>query len=302
MKLLITGAWQDAKSNIVKIRKMGHDILFCQYEKEELPCDYNWVEGVICNGLFLYHSIEKFVNLKYIQLTSAGFDRVPVEYIKEHNITIYNASGVYSIPMAEYAVCGVLDIYKRMTQFRKNQQEHKWEKNRSLLELFGKKVCIVGCGSVGTECAKRFRAFGCTIIGINRTVRNDRNYDKVVEMKEIETYLAQADIIILSLPLQQETVNLIDERKLSLVKKGVIIVNISRGKIIEQGAFEAVLSTEKCSAVLDVFTEEPLDENSILWDMKNVIVTPHNSFIGENNSIRLQRLILKNLNYFNKGE
>lgn len=302
MNLLITGAWQDAKSNIEEIKKIGHDILFCQYEKEELPCDYNWVEGVICNGLFLYHSIEKFVNLKYIQLTSTGLDRVPVEYIKERNITIYNARDVYSIPMAEYTICGVLDLYKRMTQFRKNQLKHKWEKDRSLLELCGKKVCIVGCGSVGTECAKRFRAFGCIIIGINRTIRNDRNYDKMVEMKEIETYLAQADIIILSLPLQEETVNLIDERMLSLVKKGAIIVNISRGKIIDQDALEVVLSTGKCSAVLDVFTEEPLDENSILWDMNNVIVTPHNSFIGENNSSRLQRLILKNLNYFSKGE
>lgn len=302
MNLLITGAWKDAEANIEIIRKMGHDIVFSQYEKDEIPCDYNWVEGVIGNGFFLYHPIEKFVNLKYIQLTSAGLDRVPVEYIKDHNITIYNARGVYSIPMAEYAVCGVLQLYKQMNYFRKNQENHRWIKHRGLIELAGKNVCIVGCGSVGNECAKRFRAFECTVIGINRTVRNDSNYDKIVETKEIETYLAQADIIILSLPLQQETINLIDERKMLLLKKGAIIVNISRGIIVEKNALEVALREGKCNAVLDVFTEEPLDENSILWDMNNVIITPHNSFIGENNSIRLQRLILKNLKSFSKGE
>lgn len=299
MNLLITGAWQDAEANIEKIKKMGHTILFCQYEWDEVPCEYEWIEGVICNGLFLYHPIEKFVNLKYVQLTSAGFDRVPIDYIKKNEIVIYNARGVYSIPMAEYAVCGVLNIYKRMSHFRKKQQEHKWEKDRNLLELFKKTVCIIGCGNVGTECAKRFRAFGCKVIGINRNVRKDMNYDKIVEMGEIESYLSKADVIILAVPLLQETRNLMDKKKLALLKKGAIIVNISRGEIIEQSALETMLREEKCNAVLDVFSVEPLDKRSVLWDMDNVIMTPHNSFIGDNNSIRLQRLVLKNLSNYN---
>ena len=88
MNILLTGAWQDAKQNIEIIEGMGHNVIFMQFEKDELPCEYSWVEGAICNGLFLSHSIEKFTNLKYIQLTSAGYDRVPLDYIKKHNVEI----------------------------------------------------------------------------------------------------------------------------------------------------------------------------------------------------------------------
>ena len=113
MNLLITGAWNGGKNYISEIESMGHQIRFMQYETDVLSCDENWVEGVICNGLFLSHPIEKFTNLKYIQLTSAGFDRVDMDFVKAHNIEIHNARGVYSIPMAEFAVCGVLQLYKQ---------------------------------------------------------------------------------------------------------------------------------------------------------------------------------------------
>ena len=80
MNLLITGAWHDAKLYIKKIEDMGHSVSFLQYEKDTLPCDYEWVEGIIGNGIFLHHSIDQFTNLKFIQLTSAGYDRVPMVY------------------------------------------------------------------------------------------------------------------------------------------------------------------------------------------------------------------------------
>ena len=158
MNLLVTGAWSEGKNCIAELEAMGHTVTFMQYEKDELPCSYEWVEGVICNGLFLTHPIEKFTNLRYIQLTSAGFDRVDMDYVKSHGIKIHNARGVYSIPMAEFALCGVLQLYKQAAFFRENQRKHLWEKHRGLLEIAGKNVLIVGCGSVGNECAKRFAA------------------------------------------------------------------------------------------------------------------------------------------------
>lgn len=122
MNILITGAWQQANEYIDIIEKKGHQVQFLQFEKDALPCDYEWVEGIIGNGIFLTHPIEKFINLKYIQLTSAGYDRVPMNYVKEHNIDIYNARGVYSIPMAEYAVAGVLSLYKEQRFFAQKQK------------------------------------------------------------------------------------------------------------------------------------------------------------------------------------
>ncbi len=294
MNLLITGAWTGAKDYIEQIENEGHAVVFMQYEKDDLPCAYEWVEGVICNGLFLTHSIEKFVNLKYIQLTSAGFDRVPMEYVTEHNIEIHNARGVYSIPMAEFAVAGVLQLYKKMDFFRENQKKHEWNKHRGCLELFGKTVCIVGCGSVGTECAKRFGAFGCNVIGVDLYPREDEYYEKILHLNELDSILPRADVVVLTLPLTEETIHLMNTERFALLKEGAVLVNIARGAVVDSGAL--IENVDKLGgAVLDVFQEEPLDENSLLWDMENVIVTPHNSFVGENNKKRLCEVIFMNM-------
>lgn len=294
MNLLITGALKYSKSFFKDIEILGNTIIFQQIEKEELVCDYTWVEGVICNGLFLYHDITKFKNLKYIQLTSAGYDRVPMDYIKEKNITIYNAKGVYSVPMAEFALCGVLQLYKQSRFFYENQKKHIWMKNRELLELEGKNVCIVGCGSVGTECAKRFRAFGCRVIGIDILPYSNVNYDIIENISSLDMVLPDSDIIILTLPFSKQTHHLINAQKLKLLKKNAVLVNIARGAVLDTEALIEYMPKLK-GAVLDVFEEEPLPGNSVLWNIDNLIVTPHSSFISENNLKRLNNLILKNI-------
>ena len=294
MNLLITGAWQQAKEYIPTIECNGHQVQFLQFERDELPCEYEWVEGIIGNGIFLSHPIEKFVNLKYIQLTSAGFDRVPMDYVKEHGIEIHNARGVYSVPMAEFAVAGVLELYKKMRFFYENQKKHNWEKHRGLLELFGKTVVIVGCGDVGIECAKRFRAFGCTVIGVNRTVRKNEVFDRIVPLSDIETVLPEADLVVLTVALTEETRHLMNAKRLKLLKGSAILVNIARGGIIDTNALIDCLPNIG-GAVLDVFEEEPLTTDSPLWDMKNVLITPHNSFVGDGNIERLGRIVMNAL-------
>lgn len=289
MNLLVTGAWAEAKEHISTIEEMGHRVVFLQQEKEKLPCTYEWVEGVICNGLFLHHSISKFTSLKYIQLTSAGFDRVPMDEVERRGIEIHNARGVYSIPMAEFAIAGVLDLYKEMKQFREQQERHEWIKNRNIRELAGSKVVIVGCGSVGTECAKRFKAFDCGVIGLDVDTREDPWFDKVLKIGEIDTLLQDADIVVLTVPLTDETKGLIDQRRLELIDG--VLVNISRGGVVDQKALE----NWKGLAVLDVFEIEPLDECSPLWEKENTIVTPHNSFVGNGNRLRLSNCVLGNL-------
>lgn len=294
MNLLITGAWQDAKEYIETIEKMGHQVRFLQFEKDELPCDYEWVNGIIGNGIFLSHPIEKFVNLRYIQLTSAGFDRVPMDYVRAHNIKINNARGVYSIPMAEFAVSGVLQIYKQARYFYGNQQAHRWEKHRGLMELYGKTVAVIGCGSVGTECAKRFAAFGCNIVGIDLYPREDANYSKMVELSELDQLLPIMDVLVLTLPLTDGTRHLMNKSRFGKMKTGAILVNIARGEVVDTNALSEVLPRLE-GAVLDVFEEEPLSVSSPLWKMEKVILTPHNSFVGENNQHRLSDVIIKNL-------
>ena len=294
MNLLVTGAWSDGKNCIADLETMGHTVTFMQYEKDELPCSYEWVEGVICNGLFLTHPIEKFTNLRYIQLTSAGFDRVDMDYVKSHGIEIHNARGVYSIPMAEFALCGVLQLYKQAAFFRENQRKHLWEKHRGLLELAGKNVLIVGCGNVGNECAKHFKAFDCSITGVDLFPREDNLYSEMLPLDMLDNALKQADIVVLTLPLTEQTKYLIDNSKLSLMKDGATLVNIARGAIVNTDALLNHID-RFTGAILDVFEEEPLNENSPLWDKQNIILTPHNSFVGEGNGERLKEIIVENL-------
>ena len=291
MNLLITGAWQGAKEHIEEIERLGHKVVFIQQEKDELPIEEDWVEGVICNGLFLHHPIERFVNLRYIQLTSAGFDRVDLDYITKKEITIKNARGVYSIPMAEFVLARVLEQYKRLATFREQQKEKTWNKLRDLQELFDKRVLIIGCGSVGTECAKRFKAFGCEVVGVDVIPRMDENYSCMVGLEMLDEQLADADVIVLTLPLTYETRGLIDGKRLSLIKKNGILVNIARGAIIDQKALEEWEGI----AILDVFEDEPLNRSSSLWKAETFLLTPHNSFVGEYNINRLNKVIINNL-------
>lgn len=295
MKLLITGAWKCTQEQLNSLEQLGHTIIFMQNEKDELPCEYESVEGVICNGLFLYHSIEKFINLRYIQLTSAGFDRVSMEYIRAHGIEIHNARGVYSIPMAEFAVSGVLQLYKQTKFFYENQKKLSWEKHRGVLELFGKTVCIVGCGSVGTECAKRFAAFGCQIIGVDLYPRVDENYKKIYPLLDIELCLSQTDVVVLTLPLTEETRYMMNDERFYAMKDGSVLINIARGAVVDEQALLKALDGKLMGAVLDVFEEEPLPTDNALWQKENVILTPHNSFVGGGNAERLYEIIYKSI-------
>lgn len=298
MNLLLTGAIAWTGEQKKALEDMGHSLRFVQDERiplEEQGIDCTWVEGVICNGLFLYNNIAEFTNLRYIQLTSAGYDRVPMDYITEHHITIHNARGVYSSPMAEFALCGVLQLYKQSRFFYDNQKKHCWKKHRGILELGGKTACIVGCGSVGTECAKKFAAFDCQVLGVDLYPGQQQWFEKIYPLSDIDYVLEKSDIVVLTLPLTEETRHLINAERFTHFKKGSMLVNIARGAIVDTKALEKALDETLMGAVLDVFEEEPLSEESALWEKMNVIVTPHNSFVGDGNRERLQQIILKNL-------
>lgn len=296
MKLLLTGAFKYTDEQIEYLKSLGNDIVYVQDERNKIDFDASDIEGVVCNGLFLYNDIRHFKKLKYIQLTSAGFDRVPIDYINEHDIKIYNARGVYSIPMAEFVLCGVLQLIKQSRQFYKNQNNHIWEKSRTLGELSGKKVIIVGAGNIGSEVAKRFSAFDASVIGVDITDDDRKYFDKVELLDNLDEQLKIADIVILTLPLTDSTRGMFDKSKFDLMKKSSIFVNIARGPlVVESDLINSLKSGDISGAVLDVFEEEPLNENSPLWDMDNVILTPHNSFVGENNNKRMFGVIVDNL-------
>ncbi len=296
MKLLMTGAFNPTAEQKLNIEKLGCEVMFQQMENEPLSSEMFQAEAIICNGLFLHNDLDKFPNLKFVQLTSAGLDRVLVDRIHERGITLCNARGVYSVPMAECALAGVLSLYKQTNSFYDNQKNHKWIKNRTLKELAGSTVCIVGCGSVGIECAKRFKAFDTTVIAVDIVKPASELFDDYYTISNVSEAVKNADVVILTLPLTEETRNMFSKDLLSQFKKDAILVNIARGAVVnEEDLINLLKNGELGGAVLDVFNTEPLSENSELWDMKNVIITPHNSYASQKNNERLFNVVYNNL-------
>lgn len=295
-KLLITGALKYTPNQIEQIRQQGCEVYFLQNESDALLPDHKGVEMVVCNGLFLHHVLSEFKNLRFIQLTSAGMDRVPVDEIKKKGILLFNARGVYSIPMAEWAVLRVLELYKNAKFFATNQQSQKWEKCRTLKELYGKNVGIVGAGNVGQEVAKRFFAFGANCIGYDLFDIRFPFFQKVVRVSELKAQMGDLDVVILTAPHTPDTHHIMDYGLLKTMKEGAVLVNIARGGLVcEKDLIRALQERKDLFAALDVFEEEPLSADSPLWSMENVVVSPHNSFVSEGNNERLFSVILDNI-------
>ncbi len=298
MRLLVTGAWREAGQYIGALIRMGHDIRFLQMEDDELPCDPDWPEGVIAGNLFTFHPLEQFTNLFYIQTTRTGNDHLPMEMIRRRRIFFHNAAGIYGIPMAETALSMILHIYRNGRNHYMNQTAHLWEKQRDQQELFGKTACIFGCGHVGIECARRLQAFGVRTVGINRSGRMKPFFNEIHANNEpvADECIYSADIVISAAPLTENTRHYFDRARLAAMKKNAVFINLSRGAVVcTEDLIDTLRMRSDLTAALDVFETEPLDVSSPLWDMENVIILPHDSFIGTGNGERLWNLIRRNL-------
>lgn len=300
MRAIITGALQATAADIAALEELGLEVAVHPDERAPVsdPAQY---EIAVCNNLFGFHDIDTFSNLKYIQLTAAGLDRLPLDRIREKGIRLHSAAGVYSVPMAEFALWGVLEFYKQGRFFAENQRNHRWEKRRGLRELSGRTVLIPGCGSVGSECARRFSAFGCRCVGVARTGRQQPFFEAVYPLSELPRLLPEADIVVLALALTEDTRSLFDEAMFARMKAGSLFVNLARGAIVDEAALLQALDGPLAGAVLDVFGTEPLPVDSPLWDHPNVIATPHNSFVGEHNHSRMMALVIRNLNQWRQS-
>lgn len=294
MRILLTGACNFKEEQINRIRALGFTVDFLQNEKDEIDCSV--YDGVVCNGLFLHHPIEEFQKLKFIQLTSAGYDRVPMGYCEEHGIEVFNAKGVYSIPMAEWCILQVLNAYKTPTFFENNKKNKAWQKKRDVIELAGKNACIVGFGNIGNEIAKRLKAFDVNVFAVDIAEPEGDLFDEFYEIKDIKNALIKSDIVILTLPLTDKTENIFSGAMFSVMKENSMLINISRGAVVDESALIDYIKRGKFLKVcLDVFETEPLAKTNELWDFENVFISPHNSFVGEGNNDRLFALVNKNI-------
>jgi phosphoglycerate dehydrogenase-like enzyme len=241
-------------------------------------------------------------NLRWIHTISAGVDHLLFPELRESDAILTNASGVFNIPIAETVMAYILAVVKRLPEFWAHQREHRWEK-LPLRELRGLTVGIVGLGDIGTEVARLCRAFGMRVLGLRRRPAPSDLADEVLPPDRLQDLLARSDFVVIAVPLTAETRGMIGRAELAAMKPDAWLVNISRGAIVDEEALiEALRAGRIGGACLDVFAEEPLPPESPLWDMPNVIITPHNSWSSPHIEEREIALFLENLRRYVAGE
>jgi phosphoglycerate dehydrogenase-like enzyme len=205
--------------------------------------------------------------LRVIQTTSAGVDWL-IGRVPEH-VMVCNARGVYDAPLAEWVVGAILAMQRGLVQSRDAQARHAWEAIEPG-ELSGRRVVILGLGSIGTAIADRLRPFGVELIGVGRVARVG-----VRGLADLDEVLRDAEILVNILPLTGGTMGLLDARRLGLLPDGALVVNAGRGRTIETAALVAELQAGRLRAALDVTDPEPLPPDHPLWELPNVLITPH---------------------------
>lgn len=219
--------------------------------------------------------------LKWIQAFSAGINNILTltpELVKS-NILVSNVAGLQDVSIAEHVLGFMLIFTRRFYDTFKKQQQKNWQRNQNVTELKDKTVLIVGLGNIGTEIARLANCLGVKVIGLKQNIKNKPNFvSEVYAINRIENILPMADFVVLSLPLTQKTYHLFDMKKFKLMKKTGIIINIGRGSVIhEKELIKALKQKIIGGAALDVTEIEPLPTKSLLWEMENVVITPHHS-------------------------
>ena len=282
-----------------KIRDLGYEVVFNsegnkstldKLTEEELDS----FDVLVTYNCFEKLDISKMKNLKYIQLGSTGFDQVPFDKLLDREILLCNNKGGYSIPISEWIVSTILQIYKNTKYFYTKQDKKQWICDYSVSEVYGKKIGFLGTGTLALESAKRLKSFGVEIWGCNTDGRSIKYFDKCYSTEEIDEIFSNCDIVVSTIPATKNTYNLIDKNKFSIMKEGSSFINVGRGKVLNED--DLLKYAHKFRGIaLDVFEQEPLSEESKLWDLDNIIITPHNSWVSEQNSIRSFNLFYNNL-------
>ena len=237
---------------------------------------------VVVSGLWRNHLLERAPRLRFLQSVSAGTDQYDRERLKERGIRLASARGANARAVSEHAMALMLAMARKIPEARDNQAKHSWRGMISDIaqredELAGKTLLIVGLGDIGSRLAHLARAFGLHVVGIKRNAAaGGEAADSVHPIAELKTLLPQADFVVLTCPLNKDTEKLIDADAFSRMKRSAYLVNAARGGCVDEPAMVKALQERTIAgAALDVTAEEPLAASSPLWDMANVLITPH---------------------------
>lgn len=252
----------------------GFDCVFARDEQEVLTSapDTEILFGV--SGILPAH----LHSLRWVASPNAGVEPYCDPGVLTGNVILTNSAGAYGVTIAEHIVMVALELLRRRQRYLSIVAHREWTRDLPVRSLYGSRILMLGTGDIGTETAKRLRAFSpACIIGLNRSGRGDMAlFDRVAPIDSLESCLPDTDLLIASLPGTPSTAGLLNEVRLRMLPSHACIVNVGRGSLIDEAALRAMLLESSLGgAALDVFAQEPLPPDSPLWETDHLLITPH---------------------------
>lgn len=288
----------------------GHNLLFLK-SREAMAERIAELDVVVTGYMWDNGLIPQADRLAYLQTVSSGTEAFDLPALKDKGIAVCNARGVNATTTAEHGIGLMMAMSRQLHRARDNQHAKRWQMNRldpaqsearTMMELHGKRLLQVGFGEIGQRVHAIASAFGMDVTVLSRTARPGAT-PAIKSYSAFAEEVAEADVILFCCPLSDETRHMLDAAALEKVKPSAFVVNIARGGVIDQDALIAALQDGRLrGAGLDVTTPEPLPEDSPLWDMSQVLITPHNAGDTPAYEERICRLVKDNLTRLDRGE
>jgi phosphoglycerate dehydrogenase-like enzyme len=276
---------------------------------EELERRAREADVLVVSGLWRNSLIASARKLRFVQSFSAGADQYDEALFASRGIRLASAQGVNERAVAEHAMALILAVTRQLHSARDNQRERRWRGmigDRALREqeLGGRTLVVVGLGRIGARLGRLARAFDMRVIGVRRTARPaPEAADEVVAVADLARALGEADVVALTCPLTSETEGLIGAAALHALKPGALLINVARGKVVDQAALLAALADGRVgAAALDCFQDEPLPRESPFWTLPNVLITPHSAGETGRYETNLVDILVENIERLLRGE
>ena len=282
---------------------------FAVRDPESLEKRAGDADVLVISGLWRNQLLDRTRRLRFIQSIGAGTDQFPCQELEQRGIRLASARGVNAGAVAEHAMALMLALSRRLPEARDNQRKRVWrgmigDLARREDELGGKTLLVVGLGDIGGRLAQLAKAFDMHVVGLRRHPAFGRGAaDRVHAIDELSALLPDADFVALTCPLTAETENLIDAEALGRMKPTAQLVNVARGRVVDEAALiEALAAQRIAGAGLDVTAEEPLAPGSPLWAMEHVLITPHTAGETRRYEDNVIEILLDNLGRLWRGE
>lgn len=235
------------------------------------------VRAVMTYGYDMTPEVTRKLNaLQWLHIAQSGMDPLPFDLLQEKGVHITNSRGINSSIISEYVLCAMLNVTRKAFVYAEMAKQKIWASDIEVEELSLKTVSIFGVGNVGRQVAKRARAFGMQVLGVDNHTDGIPFVDQMFRPHHRLEVLAQSDFVVLCLPLLPSTVNTIDRQELEVMRNTAWIINVGRGSLINsQALIEAIEAKKIGGAALDVFETEPLPPDDKLWTRENIWITPH---------------------------